>query len=129
MFGKAGTNRNISFDIFREGVQFKQPSGKGWGVLSINDAIVVGRTFSNSHSERQSGSVRVKLYSPHGSGTIEIRKMADELSTFLSYTAGDDSTGNGGTLFMKSGSLTRVSDDEDGYLSYNLDYIYDYYNN
>ena len=128
IFGSVGEEGpNISFPMFVEGRQFKQPTNGNWGVLIIEDAAVVGRTFSGNHAERRSGSVRIKLYAPHGSGTRLIRTMADELSTFLNYTSGDNSTGNGGTLFMKSGSLKRVSDDEDGYLSYNLDYIYDYY--
>ena len=53
--------------------------------------------------------------------------MADELDDYLAYSGGDSNTGNGGTLFMKDGNLTRISSEDDGRLTYNLDYIYDYY--
>ena len=129
VFREGDSARNLPFPIFTEGRQFKQPTNGRWGVLIIDDAETVGRTFSGNHALRKSGAVRIKLYAPHGSGTKIIRDMADDISGYLNYTAGDNSTGNGGTLFIKSGSLRKVSDDEDGYLSYNLDYIYDYYTN
>ena len=127
VFGGVGAKGlDLSFPMYVEGRQFSQPTDSNWGVLIIDDAVAVGRDFGGQ-GRRRSGSVRIKLYAPHGSGTKLIRTMADELDEFLSYTSGSNNTGNGGELFIRSGSLRRVSDDEDGYLSYNLDYIYDYY--
>ena len=115
------------FPLFLEGRQFTQPTTK-FSILLIQDASSVGREFGNvKNARRQSGSVRIKLYAPHGSGTKIVRDMADQFDDVLAYTAGDSNTGNSGTLFMKAGSLRQVSEDNDGFLDYNLDYIYDYY--
>ena len=117
-----------SFPLFVEGRQFVQPTNDNFAILSILDSVSVGREFGNAKGgRRRSGSTRLKLYAPHGTGTKIIRDMADELDVILAYTAGDSNTGNGGTLFMKAGSLTQVSENTDGFLEYNLDYIYDYY--
>jgi len=118
--------RSISFPVFLEGRKIEQPNGSSWAILVIEDANNINHEFGNK-SSLKSGVIRVKLFSPHGSGTKNVRDMADEIDDFMGYTAGDSGTGNGGTLYIKNGSLRRVSDDEDGYLSYNLDYIYDYY--
>lgn len=129
-FFKTGTNnvsdRTISFPIFLEGRQITQPNNCGWGVLIIDDANAIGQEFG-SIGVKNSGAIRVKLFYPHGEGTRPIREMADEINAFLGYTDGNTCTTNEGTLFIRAGSLRRVSDDEDGYLSYNLDFIYDYY--
>ena len=120
----------LSFPTFLESRDFTQPSSGNWAVLFIDDSTVVGREFANTNGLRSAGSVRLKLYAPRNAGTRLVRTMADELNAILSYTAGSalsDGSSAGGTLLMKAGSLTRVSDDEDGSLSYNLDYIYDYY--
>ena len=119
----------VSFEVFLEG-RVVQPAAtsENWAVLLISDSAVVGREFGNtSKGLRSSGSIRFKLYAPRNAGTKQIREMADELNLTYSYTTGDSDTTNGGTLFIKAGSLSKVSDDEDGKLSYNLDYIYDYY--
>ena len=117
----------MPFEIFLEGRDFVQPTNN-WAVLFISDSTVVAREFGNtSKGLRSSGSVRFKLYAPRNAGTKLIREMADHLNSIFSYTTGDSDTNNGGALFMKAGSLTKVSDDDDGKLSYNLDYIYDYY--
>ena len=117
-----------SFPLFVEGRQFVQPTNDNFAILSIQDAVSVGRGFGNTKGgRRRSGSTRLKLYAPHGTGTKVVRDMADELDVILAYTAGDSNTGNGGTLFMKAGSLRQVSENTDGFLEYNLDYIYDYY--
>ena len=119
----------VSFEVFLEG-RVVQPAAtsENWAVLLISDSTVVGREFGNtSKGLRSSGSIRFKLYAPRNAGTKLIREMADELDLTYSYTTGDSDTNNGGTLFIKAGSLSKVSDDEDGKLSYNLDYIYDYY--
>ena len=119
----------VSFEVFLEG-RVVQPAAtsENWAVLLISDSAVVGREFGNtSKGLRSSGSIRFKLYAPRNAGTKLIREMADELNLTYSYTTGDSDTTNGGTLFIKAGSLSKVSDDEDGKLSYNLDYIYDYY--
>jgi hypothetical protein len=121
-------NRSISFPIFLEGRVIVQPNGGSWGILIIEDSNNIGTEFG-SISSLKSGSIRLKLFFPHGTGTKGIRDMADELDYFMKYTSGDDNTGVGGTLFIKNGSLRRVSDNVDGYLNYNLDYIYDYYTN
>ena len=116
------------FPLFLEGRQFTQPTNARFSVLLIQDAASVGREFGNvKNARRQSGSVRVKLYAPHGTGTKIVRDMADQFDDVLAYTAGDSDTGNSGTLFMKAGSLRQVSENNDGFLEYNLDYIYDYY--
>jgi hypothetical protein len=120
------SKRLISFPIFLEGRKVKIPTGKTWGILIIDDSNNIGIQFGDIAS-RKSGAIRIKMFAPHGSGTKIIRDMADELNEIMKYTSGDSDTGNGGTLFIKNGSLRRVSDDDDGYLSYNLDYIYDYY--
>ena len=127
-----GTNlilddNDTSFSIFLESRDFTQPVNGKWAVLFINDSAVVGREFGNTSGLRSSGSVRFKLYAPRNAGTKVVRDMADELTNLLNYTAGDTGTNAGGTLLIKPGSLTRVSDNEDGSISYNLDYIYDYY--
>ena len=127
-----GTNiilddNDTSFSVFLESRDFTQPVNGKWGVLFINDSAVVGREFGNTSGLRSSGSVRFKLYAPRNAGTKVVRDMADELNNLLNYTAGDTGTNAGGTLLMRPGSLTRVSDNEDGSISYNLDYIYDYY--
>ena len=119
----------VSFEVFLEG-RVVQPAAtsENWAVLLISDSAVVGREFGNtSKGLRSSGSIRFKLYAPRNAGTKLIREMADELNLTYNYTTGDSDTTNGGTLFIKAGSLSKVSDDEDGKLSYNLDYIYDYY--
>ena len=119
----------VSFEVFLEG-RVVQPAAtsENWAVLLISDSAVVGREFGNtSKGLRSSGSIRFKLYAPRNAGTKQIREMADELNLTYNYTTGDSDTTNGGTLFIKAGSLSKVSDDEDGKLSYNLDYIYDYY--
>ena len=122
------STEKTSFPIFLEGRQFVQPLNSKFAILTIDDSVSVGREFGNAKGgRRRSGSVRIKLYAPHGTGTKIIRDMADELDEFLAYTAGDSNTGNGGTFFMKSGSLRQVSENTDGFLEYNLDYIYDYY--
>ena len=120
-------DNDTSFSVFLESRDFTQPVNGKWGVLFINDSAVVGREFGNTSGLRSSGSVRFKLYAPRNAGTRVVRSMADELNTLLNYTAGDTGTDAGGTLLMRPGSLTRVSDNEDGSISYNLDYIYDYY--
>ena len=118
---------SMPFEIFLEGRDFVQPANN-WAVLFVSDSAVVGREFGNtSKGLRSSGSVRFKLYASRNAGTKLIREMADQLDLIFSYTTGDSDTNNGGSLFMKAGSLTKVSDDDDGKLSYNLDYIYDYY--
>jgi len=94
--------------------------------LIIDDANSIGQQFG-SIGGRDSGAIRIKLFYPNGQGTKPIRDMADEVNSFLSYTDGNTCTNNVGTLFIRSGSLRRVSDDEDGYLHYNLDFMYDYY--
>ena len=116
------------FSLFLEGRQFTQPTTGKFAILQIQDASVVGREFGTSKtSRRRSGNVRVKLFAQHGTGTKVVRDMADEFDSVLSYSAGDTGTGAGGTLFMRAGSLRQVSEDNDGFLEYNLDYIYDYY--
>ena len=116
------------FSLFLEGRQFTQPTNSKFAILMIQDASVVGREFGNVEDARKySGTVRVRLYAPHGTGTKVVRDMADTFDNVLAYTAGDSNTGNGGTLFMRAGSLRQVSENTDGFLEYNLDYIYDYY--
>ena len=133
-----------TFPIFLEGretnsVVTDNPDGK-WAVLTIDDGASVGRAFGASRTtpvgetrpklirtSLDSGTVRLKLFAPFGTGTKVIRDMADELDDYLAYSGGDSGTGNGGTLFMKDGNLTRISSEDDGRLTYNLDYIYDYY--
>ena len=118
----------ITFPVFIEGRTFTAPTSDPFAILFIQDAAVVGRQFGNSKDGRlRTGSVRIKLYAPFGTGTKVIRDMADAFDLTLSYTAGDAGTGAGGTLFMKAGSLRQVSENSDGNLEYNLDYIYDYY--
>jgi len=125
-----GSSRSISFPVFLEGRQFKQPTGSHWSVLFIADGNNVRDQFSTDLSigSRVSGSIRFKFYVPHGEGSRLARKMADELNGFLNYSSGSESiAGIEGDLFIKNGSLSMVSDDDDGYMSYNLDYIFDYY--
>ena len=125
-----GSARSISFPVFLEGRQSKQPTGSNWAVLFISDANNVRDQFSTDLSigNRVSGSIRFKLYAPHGEGSRLIRQMADELNGFLNYSSGSEAiAGIEGDLFIKNGKLTTVSDDDDGYMSYNLDYIFDYY--
>ena len=92
------------------------------------DSVSNPEVNSYTTGNRESGSIRIKLYAPHGQGTRVIRDMATELS-FLNYSRGNEGIdGMVGDLFLKNGRLTMVSDDDDGYLHFNLDYIYDYYN-
>ena len=132
-----------SFPIYLEGrptnsAVTDSTDGK-WAVLTIDDGASVGRAFGAVRTDTgttrpklvrtslDSGTVRLKLFAPFGTGTKIIRDMADELDDYLAYSGGDSGTGNGGTLFMKDGNLTRISSEDDGRLTYNLDYIYDYY--
>ena len=123
----------LSFPLFLESRDFTQPTtgDKNWGVLFLNSSSVVGREFGNVQKGlKTSGSIRIKIYAPRNAGTKLIRTMADNLNGILSYSAGSviaDGTSAGGTLLVRPGVLSRVSDDDDGFLSYNLDYIYDYY--
>ena len=123
----------LSFPLFIESRDFTQPTtgDKNWGVLFINTSSAIGREFGNVQKGlRTSGSIRIKLYAPRNAGTKLLRTMADTLNNVLSYSAGSDVAGGtsvGGTLLIRPGVLSKVSDDEDGSLSYNLDYIYDYY--
>ena len=116
------------FPLFLEGRQFTPPTNESFAILMIQDAATVGREFGTLLNTRlRTGTVRLKLYAPFGTGTKIVRDMADQFDSVLSYTAGDSMTGVGGTLFMKAGSLSQVAENSNGFLEYNLDYIYDYY--
>ena len=80
--------RSISFPIFLEGRKIVQPNGGAWGVLIIEDSNNVSMEFG-AKSSLKTGVIRVKLFSPHGSGTKGIRDMADEVDGFMGHTAGD----------------------------------------
>jgi hypothetical protein len=114
-----------NFDIFLEGRQFTQPVGTPWAVLFIDDSANAVKGFNDDREAM--GVVRFKLYSPHGSGTKQVREIADYIDNIMSRTAGTSGTSNTGTLYIRSGSIKKLSDNDNGYLSYNLDFLYDYY--
>lgn len=130
IFRDGSNARNLSFPIFMEGRKASTPDGSNWGMLFIADSNSIRTEFGGSftNGNRDSGSIRIKLYAPHGEGTRLIREMAAELNSFLNYSEGSEGiSGVNGNLFVKNGRLTMVAEDEDGYLHFNLDYIYDYY--
>jgi hypothetical protein len=131
IFRDGNAVRELSFPMFMEGRQVNTPNGSNWGMLFVADSINIRTEFGGSFDtgNRESGSIRIKLFAPHGDGTRLIREMATELSSFLNYSTGSEGiSGIEGNLFLKNGKLTMVSEDDDGYLHFNLDYIYDYYN-
>jgi hypothetical protein len=126
----SGSLRTISFPVYLEGREFDQPTGSNWAVMFISESSNLKDEFNSDLTEGNlvSGSIRFKLYSPHGSGSKAIRGMADELNGFLNYSSGNEGiSGVTGNLQLRNGNLTPVSDDDDGYLQYNLDYIFNYY--
>ena len=110
---------------FLEGRQFTQPSSGSWVVMMVDDSASSLQGFQQD-LRKTSGMVRFKIFSHHGEGTRAIREIADSLNSSLSYSAGNDGIGTG-TLYIRAGSLRKVSDDDNGYLSYVLDLTYDYY--
>jgi hypothetical protein len=121
-----GTKNTFTFDFFVEGRQFKQPTNKSWVVVSVMDAGSAMTGFYVDH-RKTSGTARFKIFVKHGQGTKGVRTIADTINQIMSYTAGDSNTNHGGTLSIGAGSLRKISDDDNGFLSYVLDFPYDYY--
>lgn len=110
---------------FLEGRQFLQPTEGSWVVLMIDDSASALQGFQQD-LRKTSGMIRFKIFTQHGDGTKRVRDIADTLNDALSYSAGNNGLSEG-TLYIRAGSLRKVTDDDNGYLSYVLDLTYDYY--
>tara|TARA_R110001592_G_scaffold112223_1_gene310237 strand:+ start:158 stop:721 length:564 start_codon:yes stop_codon:yes gene_type:complete len=126
---------NSTAKIFRNGTSFKQPNTGNFIVMFIEDAGHSNVTFGDRQG-KASGVLKFRINVPEGENqsTRTARLIADAINLRMGMTSGsasDDArfAGSkvGGTLFMGEGSLRTVSDNEDGYLVYDLDFIYDYY--
>lgn len=130
VFKDNGSDRDLSFSVFLEGREYKICNGSNWAILSIAESNSLRAEFNGSYEQgnMDSGSIRFQLYAPFGDGSRLIREMADELNSFLNYSNGNEGiSGIPGFLRLKNGKLSMASQDNDGYLHYNLDYIFDYY--
>ncbi len=121
-------------DIYRNGTSFSQPSTQ-YIVLFIEDAGHSNVTFGDRQG-KASGVLKFRINVNEGNpdSTRNARLIADALSLRMGMTSGSLTTDArfvdgkiGGTLFIGEGSLRKISDNEDGYLVYDLDFIYDYY--
>ena len=129
-FGEDGTGSRNTYDfsIFLEGRQFTQPTKGDWIVVSIDDAGAALRGYSDN-LRKTSGTVRFKISVRHGKGTKRVREIADIINNVMSFTAGNSNitVESEGTLLVHAGTLRKISDDDDGYLNYVIDFPYDYY--
>tara|TARA_B110000285_G_scaffold148521_1_gene165754 strand:+ start:1828 stop:2364 length:537 start_codon:yes stop_codon:yes gene_type:complete len=121
--------------IYRNGTSYKQPNTGQFVVLFIEDAGHSNTTFGDRHG-KASGVLKFRINVPEGNNqsTRNARLVADAINLRMGMTSGSGSTDArfsngviGGTLFLGEGSLRQISDNEDGYLVYDLDFIYDYY--
>lgn len=126
---------NSTAKIYRNGTTFEQPNTGNYVVLFIADAGHANTTFGDRKG-KASGVLKFRINVPEGQhqSTRNARLIADAINLRMGMTSGsasDDARFSngiiGGTLFIGEGSLRLVSDNEDGYLVYDLDFIYDYY--
>jgi len=126
---------NSTARIYRNGTSFQQPNSDNYVVLFIEDAGHANTTFGQ-RSGKASGVLKFRINVPEGENqsTRNARLIADAINLRMGMTSGSASsdarfsTGEiGGTLFIGEGSLRSISKNEDGYLVYDLDFIYDYY--
>ena len=115
------------FEVFLEGRTFKQPTGKDWVVLSIEDAGSALKSFGNKNDRKTSGTMRFKISTQHGDGTKRVRAIADKINDVMSFTVGGNGISGTGTLYVMAGTMRKMSDDDSGYLNYIIDFSYDYY--
>lgn len=121
--------------IYRNGTSFQQPNTGQFVVMFVADAGHSNVTFGDRQG-KNSGVLKFRINVPEGENqsTRNVRLVADAINLRMGMTDGsasDDarfgSDGIGGTLFIGEGSLRQISDNEDGYLVYDLDFMYDYY--
>ena len=124
-----------SVKVYRNGTSFKQPNKDPFVVSFVEDAGHSNITFGDRQG-KASGVLKFRINVPEGKNKSprQIREIADAINLRMGLTAGSASSdarftsGNiGGTLYIGEGSLRKISDNENGYLVYDLDFIYDYY--
>ncbi len=124
--GRASDPTLSEIPVFLESREITQPSGKDWIVMSIDDAGSSVQSFSGSR-RLDGGVIAFQIYSPHGSGTKRIRQIADSIDSVMSFTAGTDGINSNTTLHCQAGNLKRISEDENGYLSYVITFRFKYW--
>lgn len=121
--------------VFRNGTSFQQPNTGQFVVMTVADAGHSNTTFGDRHG-KSSGVLKFRINVPEGENqsTRNARLVADAINLRMGMTSGSVSSDArftngviGGTLFLGEGSLREISSNEDGYLVYDLDFIYDYY--
>jgi len=126
---------NGTAKVYRNGTSFQQPNNGNYVVMYVEDAGHANTTFGERHG-KASGVLKFRINVPEGENqsTRNVRLIADAINLRMGMTSGstsDDARFSGGeiggTLFIGEGSLRSISNNEDGYLVYDLDFIYDYY--
>lgn len=118
--------------VFLEGRDIVQPAdcldgtGTPWVILSVVDGGSAIRAF-NKDMRKTSGFVRFSLFVSAGAGTRSIRQLADYIDGIMGFQGGVSDTSNPGNLLTHVGQLRKLTDDNDGYLKYVIDFDYDYY--
>lgn len=117
--------------VFVEGHDIVQPTkttavaGIPWVIISIVDGGSSERAF-NRGLRKTTGFVRFSIFIPHGKGTKVVREIADYIDTIMGFQGGSSSS-NPGNLYTHVGQMKKLSDDDNGYLKYVIDFDYDYY--
>jgi hypothetical protein len=112
--------------VFLEGHDIVQPVDSPWIVLSVVDGGSAVRAF-NKGMRKTSGFVRFSLFVSSGTGTKNVRQLADYIDNIMGFQGGTSDTSNPGNLLTHVGQLRKQTDDNDGYLKYVIDFDYDYY--
>jgi len=124
--GKTGNSVLSDIPVFLESREITQPTGQDWIVMSIDDAASAVQSFTGDR--RVSGGVVVfTVYCPHGSGTKRVREIADAIDSVMSFSAGSNGIDSSSSLYCQAGSINRISEDENGYLSYKVMFSYKLY--
>ena len=124
--GRAADATLSDIPVFFESREVKQPTGKDWIIMSIDDAGSSIQSFTGSR-RLDGGVVAFHIYCPHGSGTKRIRQVADKIDSVMSFTGGTDGINSSTTLYCQAGNLRRISEDENGYLSYVITFPFKYW--
>ena len=135
MFGGGDTARllpitadGVAITTFRDGQTFKQPTNAPFIIMFINDSGNRTTGFAGT-LRKANGVVRFRISVPRdlSNPVRTARLIADAIDSRMGFMAGDESVNDGGTLFTQSGVLNKASDNDNGYMIYTLDFIYDYY--
>ena len=121
-------NQNLApenFYIYVEGFAYTPPTGDSYAVLMVEETFSKVTGFTNERE--RTGILRFNIFVPHGTGTKPVRDIAGYIENIMSRSAGVSNTSNSGTLYIQAVVLKKLSDDNNGYLNYTLDFDYDYY--